>query len=241
MRTDIKTNRPKPYPGDPYGWPVIMYTLEFERSWEPYVRGYALTQVVLNFIGFACFWLPNQAGERISLTITAMLAAIAADLVVAQELPAASEVTWINNFSMFSLGFATYCVIESVVVLYFFYSSAENLVPLAVVLLRRHRERKRGDAKAASSSKAELNVEGGYASGSSQDGDFAKTVGNEPESLGGSLQSYPSFRPRDADDYKTRREAENNQYWQVSTQCGRRAGRSGGLTQNRASATSSTR
>ena len=240
MRTDIKTNRPKPYPGDPYGWPVIMYTLEFERSWEPYVRGYALTQVVLNFIGFACFWLPNQAGERISLTITAMLAAIAADLVVAQELPAASEVTWINNFSMFSLGFATYCVIESVVVLYFFYSSAENLVPLAVVMLRRRRERKRGDAKAASSSKAELNVEGGYASGSSQDGDFAKTVGNEPESLGGSLQSYPSFRPRDADDYKTRREAENNQYWQVRT-CGRRAGRSGGLTQNRASATSSTR
>ena len=190
-----------------------MYTLEFERSWEPYVRGYALTQVVLNFIGFGCFWLPNQSGERISLTITAMLAAIAADLVVAQELPAASEVTWINNFSMFSLGFATYCVIESVVVLYFFYSSAENLVPLAVVMFRRHRERKRGDAKAASSSKAELNVEGGYASGSSQDGDFAKTVGNEPESLGGSLQSYPSFRPRDADDYKTRREAENNQYW----------------------------
>ena len=44
------------------------------------------------------------------------LATCAADLVVAQELPAASEVTWINNFSMFSLGFATYCVIESVVV-----------------------------------------------------------------------------------------------------------------------------
>ena len=67
----------------------------FKRAWQPYTRGYialnarrkapdshaplgiqthtlpSLPQVVLNFIGFLCFSVPPQCGERLGLGITA--------------------------------------------------------------------------------------------------------------------------------------------------------------------------
>jgi len=51
-------------------------------------------QVVLNIIGFLCFSVPPQCGERLGLGITALLAAVASDFVIAAKLPAARELTW---------------------------------------------------------------------------------------------------------------------------------------------------
>ena len=73
--------------------------------------------------------MPIPSGERLGLAITAMLSAVAADLVVVEKLPSASELTWMQKFSLASQVFAAYCVIEGVVVSYFFYQTAENLVP----------------------------------------------------------------------------------------------------------------
>ena len=119
-----------PYPGAPEeDWPVVMCSVKFKRSWQPYTRGYILLQVILNFAGFASFWLPVACGERISLTITALLAAVASELVVASSLPSAAEMTWFQSFSIFSLVYAAMALFESVAVIYFFYNHRSTLKP----------------------------------------------------------------------------------------------------------------
>ncbi len=61
------------------------------------------------------------------LSITAMLAALASDIAIAANLPAASEMTWFSTFSILSTAFAFLSLVESVVVLYFYYKSSEDL------------------------------------------------------------------------------------------------------------------
>lgn len=63
------------------------------------------------------------------LSITAMLAAVASDLVIASNLPAAAELTWFQKFSITSLVFAFISLIESVAVLYFFYKRTDTIIP----------------------------------------------------------------------------------------------------------------
>lgn len=110
-------------------WPVLLYNVTIHRSWEPYARGYIAVQIVLNFIGFCAFWLPPSCGERMGLSITAMLAALAAEIVIASHLPACAEMTWFAKFSILSMVFAFVSLLESVAVLYFYYKSNEDLVP----------------------------------------------------------------------------------------------------------------
>lgn len=88
-------------------------------------------KVILNFVGFAVFWLPPSCGERMSLSITAMLAALASEIVVAEKLPAAAEWTWFAIFSMISLMFAFISLLECVLVLAFYYKCDEDLGKLA--------------------------------------------------------------------------------------------------------------
>ena len=57
-----------PFPGSPEeDWPVLLYNVTVQRSWEPYVRGYITIQILLNIVGFSAFWLPPPCGERMSL------------------------------------------------------------------------------------------------------------------------------------------------------------------------------
>ena len=42
-------------------------------------------KMMLNFVGFAAFWLPPICGERMSLSITSMLATLASDIVIAEK------------------------------------------------------------------------------------------------------------------------------------------------------------
>jgi hypothetical protein len=108
---------------------ALLDDVKFHRSWEPYARGYIVLQIILNFAGFSAFWLPVQCGERMSLTITALLAAVASELVVASNLPSSSEMTWFQSFSLFSLAFGAIALFESAVVIYFFYYTGSDLKP----------------------------------------------------------------------------------------------------------------
>lgn len=101
----------------------------FHRSWEPYARGYIVMQVILNLAGFAAFWLPVQCGERMGLTITSLLAAVASELVVSANLPSSSEMTWFQRFSLFSLAFGAIPLFESAAVIFFFYYTGSDLKP----------------------------------------------------------------------------------------------------------------
>lgn len=119
-----------PYPISPEeDWPVLLYNITIERAWQPYARGYVLLQVLLNVVGFSAFWLPPPCGERMSLSITALLAAVAAEIVVAGKFPAAKEFTWFQKFSVLSMAFAFISLFESVAVLYFYYKRSEDMVP----------------------------------------------------------------------------------------------------------------
>mmetsp|Transcript_6764 Transcript_6764/g.9670 ORF Transcript_6764/g.9670 Transcript_6764/m.9670 type:complete len:258 (-) Transcript_6764:638-1411(-) len=119
-----------PYPGAPEeDWPVMFYHLTFKRAWQPYARGYMTLQIILNLAAFTCFWLPPHIGERMSLSITSMLAAVASELVVSSNLPPASEVTWVAKFSLVSLIFAALALFESAAVIYFYYHTGSSLSP----------------------------------------------------------------------------------------------------------------
>jgi hypothetical protein len=102
-------------------WPVVLYNVTLQRSWQPYARGYIYGQVLICIIGFSAFWLPPSCGERMGLSITAMLASIASDIVIAGNLPYAKEMTWFQKFSILNSLFIFLSLMESVVVLYFFY------------------------------------------------------------------------------------------------------------------------
>mmetsp|Transcript_6198 Transcript_6198/g.10145 ORF Transcript_6198/g.10145 Transcript_6198/m.10145 type:complete len:404 (+) Transcript_6198:1021-2232(+) len=119
-----------PFPISPEeDWPVLLYNVTIERSWQPYARGYILLQIMLNIVGFSAFWLPPSCGERMGLSITSMLAAVASDLVIASNLPQAAELTWFQKFSITSLFFAFVSLLESVAVLYFFYKKTDTIIP----------------------------------------------------------------------------------------------------------------
>jgi len=94
-------------------------------------------QVLLNIIGFSAFWLPPTCGERMGLSITAMLAAVAAEIVVAANLPAAAEYTWFQKFSLLSMAFAFVSLLESVAVLYFYYKRSETIKPWWFIAFRK--------------------------------------------------------------------------------------------------------
>ena len=110
-------------------WPVIFYHVKLERAWQPYARGYIYGQILICIISFSAFWLPPICGERMGLSITALLASIASDIVIAGNLPQARELTWFQKFSLMTSTFTFFALIESVVVLYFFYSESDNLIP----------------------------------------------------------------------------------------------------------------
>ena len=119
-----------PYPAAPSeDWPVLMYHIQFKRAWKPYMRGYLAVQILLNIVGFGAFWLPVTCGERMGLAITAVLAAVASDLVVSSQLPNSNELTWINKFMVGSAAFAFGVVFQCTVVIYFFYYTGDNLQP----------------------------------------------------------------------------------------------------------------
>ena len=125
-----KTHVYPPYPASPdEDWPVMLYNVTIERSWQPYARGYMVTQVMLNIIGFSAFWLPPSCGERMGLSISSILAAVASEIVIAANLPQASEFTWFQKFSAISLSFSFISLLECVAVLYFYYKRSEDMVP----------------------------------------------------------------------------------------------------------------
>lgn len=118
-------------------WPVLIYTLTFKRSSAPYLRGVLLTNIMLNFAAFACFWMPPHVGERMGLAITCVLAAVAGELVMASNLPNCSEMSWYNKFMFGSSGFALLVVFQSAVVIYFFFLTKDDLVPGYIKWLKR--------------------------------------------------------------------------------------------------------
>ena len=180
-----------------------------------HVSGYLMSQVIFNIVGFACYWLPVQSGERVGLAITAMLSAVASDLVIVAKLPSASELTWLQKFGMFSQMYAAFSVLESVVVAYFFYMTSRSLAPS---YLKRCFTcfGGRGVRAQHPTSRDQINLE---SSGDTLDSEpspavvnfaalqFKRTISMGPRA------HIDNTRARDADDFTSSSERINNRMW----------------------------
>ncbi|KAG7355492.1 neurotransmitter-gated ion-channel ligand binding domain containing protein [Nitzschia inconspicua] len=119
-----------PYPSVPdEDWPVLLYNIECQRASRPYVRGWLLLQIMLNFCSFACMWIPPHVGERMGLAITALLASVASELTVSEQLPNSEEANWFIIFSLTSMAFSVAIVFQSTAVIYFYYFTGSSLKP----------------------------------------------------------------------------------------------------------------
>jgi hypothetical protein len=76
-------------------------------------------QIMLGSLAFMFFWIPPQCGERMGLAITAILAAVASQLVVSSDLPVASEMTWFARIFSDQHGVCCSALFESAAVIYF--------------------------------------------------------------------------------------------------------------------------
>ena len=79
-----------PHP-DPY--PVITYTLKVQRKPSFVFNNLVLPNLFINFCAYLVFLLPPESGEKVSMTVTLLLAIVVFLLVIGEHLPAQSDVT----------------------------------------------------------------------------------------------------------------------------------------------------
>lgn len=132
-------------------WPVILFNIECQRASRPYVRGYLLLQIMLNFCAFACMWIPPHVGERLGLAITALLASVASELTISEQLPNSQEANWFIIFSLTSMIFSVAIVFQSTAVIYFWYFTGSSLTPTYITWIL---------SKRASKNKSEVAKDG---------------------------------------------------------------------------------
>jgi hypothetical protein len=204
-----------PYPTAPEeDWPVLFYHVTFQRAWQPYARGYLVLQIVLNLASFCGLWLPPHIGERMSLAITALLASVASELVVAANLPPASELTWFAKFSMASLGFSAATLFESATVIYFYYQTADDLVPRWYRFLQRHGRTLLLAKEPVTPPPKVKEEDESYVLGDDDDADDKGDPTTAFDPSFATRQGIKTMLGRDADDFKSVREMENNVRWQ---------------------------
>lgn len=66
---------------------LIIYTIHFQRSSTFYVNTILVPCILLSFMNLLVFWLPPDAGEKISLGMTNLLALILFQQLVAENMP----------------------------------------------------------------------------------------------------------------------------------------------------------
>lgn len=108
-------------------WPVLIYHATFSRAWQTYIRSFVVLHILLNIIGFLCFWMPPEGGERMGLCVTALLASVASEIVIVDQLPRSAEFTWLSSFSLASLFFSVVPIIESAIVTHFYHHTYKKM------------------------------------------------------------------------------------------------------------------
>jgi hypothetical protein len=93
-------------------------------------------------------WIPPQVGERMGLAITSLLAAVASELTVSEQLPNAEETNWFVIFSVISMMFSVLVVFQSTFVIYFYYFTGSDLRPFYVKWVQDKWTSRRTGAKA---------------------------------------------------------------------------------------------
>ena len=138
------------------------------------------------------------------LSITSMLASVASDLTVSKKLPTSGQPTLFSKFSMFSTFFTFAVVIECVVVIYFAYSTHDDMVPPYIKWAKKKFQKwKEGDIKIASDKNRDSS-----AAPNRKTSNYAVNFEGE-----GSEQNSSSEIEDSAGDFKAEKDALNNRKW----------------------------
>jgi|ERR1712071_95251 len=85
-------------------------------------------------------------GERMGLSITAVLASVASEIIIEGKLPQTQTTTWIHTFTLGSLLFAVFPLFESAIVIHLHHKTNDHLYPThmhAFFKQLRHRRKKK--------------------------------------------------------------------------------------------------
>lgn len=109
---------------------LIVYTLYFQRSSTFYVNTILTPCILLSFMNLLVFWLPPDAGEKISLGMTNLLALILFQQLVAENMPPlGDEFPILGTYFAAMIGIGCIAVTGTVVVLRIFYKGCDGPPP----------------------------------------------------------------------------------------------------------------
>ncbi|XP_030832957.1 acetylcholine receptor subunit alpha-1-A isoform X1 [Strongylocentrotus purpuratus] len=131
-------NESIPYKCCPHPFDHVVYTLDLAREAAFFTTQIVMPSVFLSILMLISFWLHPDSGEKISLTVTNLLALILFQQLVAQFMPPTGEPRSIVVTCFFILIALSACsVILTVIVLRVYHTNVDSLPPSwAFMLLR---------------------------------------------------------------------------------------------------------
>ncbi|XP_077993949.1 acetylcholine receptor subunit alpha-like [Glandiceps talaboti] len=106
------------YPCCPYVYSNIVYTLVLKRRPLYYITNIIIPCVFMSFITLSVFYLPPDSGEKITLSISILLALSVLHLLVADIMPPTSETTpLISKYLLFCMSIVMSSIIITIIVL----------------------------------------------------------------------------------------------------------------------------
>ena len=108
-------------------WPLLVYTISFERSQQYYATQLILPVILLTYLSFAPLCLSPNTGERLGFGITVILAMLAYDITASSLMPICNEKLFMQYIQMASLLFCFLALFETCVVLYVFHLKVDSI------------------------------------------------------------------------------------------------------------------
>ncbi|XP_070570447.1 acetylcholine receptor subunit alpha-like [Ptychodera flava] len=115
------------YPCCPYVYSNLVYTLVIRRRPLYYIVNMVIPCLFMSFITLFVFYLPPDSGEKITLSISILLALSVLNLIIAEIMPPTSETTpLIVKYILFCMFIVMASIISTIVVLNFHYRSKNS-------------------------------------------------------------------------------------------------------------------
>ena len=113
-------------------WPVALFSLRFQRAAMYYIQILIIPIMSLTVLSFSPFFVGSDSG-RLSFGITLLLMLAVYQLIVAESLPVADALLWIEWFLILQYAFSTAAIAEGAVVLFLAQHDEAYLIPEWIV------------------------------------------------------------------------------------------------------------
>jgi len=100
--------------------------LTVTRATNYYVLKVLVPNILFTYLAFTVFWFDVRSGERLSFGITILLAMVAVDIISSELLPICPEYLFIDVMVAVSILFAFLALVETCLVVYWYYKNDAN-------------------------------------------------------------------------------------------------------------------